>query len=115
MEPLRFTLGNRKKLLVIPDTIAHLNGHAVLTFTYSIFADDGLSHPLRKRRREDSLHLEKIDDPNYCGYITFEKPGHIFTYNPGDMLELDGDEVEEIIEHLSHVRDNPTLWNISGY
>lgn len=113
MHPLYFTIGNHKKLLIIPDTIAHLDGHAILTFTYSIFKDDGHNSVHKDRRREDTLHLAEIEDPNYYGFITFEKPDHIFSYNPGQR-RLNNSEVEEIIEYLSHVRDNPSLWNTPG-
>jgi len=110
MTPINLTLQNRKKLIVIPDTIAHLDGHAILTFTYSIFVDDGISTPQQKRSRESTLHLKRIDDPNYYGFITFEKPGHVFSYTADGELELNIDEVEEVIEGLSHVRDNSALW-----
>ncbi len=110
MTPITVTLGNRKKLLVIPDTIAHLNGHAILTLTYSIFVDDGANTPQQNRSRENTLHLDKIADPNYYGFITFEKPGHLFSYTADGELELNIDEVEEIIENLSHIRDNSALW-----
>ncbi|GAC1305326.1 MAG: hypothetical protein NVSMB24_14050 [Mucilaginibacter sp.] len=96
--------------MVIPDTQAHLNGHAVLTFTYSIFLDDGLNAPQQSRSKESTLHLEVNNDPRYCGHITFEKPGHLFQYTADGVNELNSDEVQEIIENLSHVRDNPSLW-----
>ena len=52
-----------------------------------------------------------MTDPDYYGYITFEKPGQLFSYTPGDQLELTRQEVEEVIEQLNHYRDNPELWN----
>lgn len=110
MVPIKISLGNRKKLLVLPDTIAHLDGHAILTFTYSIFLDDGFNTPQQNRKRENTLHLDSNSDPNYLGFITFEKPGHVFTYTADGERELGVDEVEEIIENLSHLRDNPSLW-----
>ncbi|HEX8021628.1 hypothetical protein [Mucilaginibacter sp.] len=60
------------------------------------------------------MQLEQNNDPDYCGYITFEKPGSIFTYTADGERELSAEEVTELIEHLSYVRDNPTLWNKSG-
>jgi hypothetical protein len=110
MTPITLTLQNGKKLMVIPDTVAHLNGHAILTLTYSIFADDGDHTPQKNRSRENTLHLDRIDDPSYYGFITFEKPGQLFTYNGDGELELTVDEVEEIIESLSRIRDNSALW-----
>ena len=80
MTPLFIKLGNHLPLLIIPDTQAHLDGHTILTFTYSICLDTGAGNPLIARSKENTLHLEKITDPNYYGYITFEEPGRLFTY-----------------------------------
>jgi hypothetical protein len=113
MVPLFFKLGNGLPLMVIPDTAAHLDGHAIITHTYSIFKDTG-SSPSIIRSKESILHLEAIDDPDYYGYITFEMPGKLFTYTADGQQELDSDEVEQVIELLSHIRTNPALWNIKG-
>jgi hypothetical protein len=114
MKPIYFTLGNRKKLMAIPDTTAHVDGHPVLTYTYSIFLDTGVNTPLQVRSKESTLHLEKIDDPNYLGYITIEKPGQLFNYTADTDNRLNSDEVQEIIENLSEVRDDPSLWKALG-
>jgi len=114
MKALFFTLNNRKKIIVIPDTTAHVNGHPVLTYTYSIFLDNGLNPPLQVRNKESVLHLEKIDDPNYLGYITFERPGLLFNYTADGNNTLNSDEVQEIIENLTEVRENPSLWQTLG-
>lgn len=111
MKILHFTLTNNLKVLVIPDTQAHLDGHTILTYTYSVFLDIDAGNPLIARSKESSLHLEQINDPNYYGYITFEKPGTLFTYTADGQKELNSNEVTELIEHLSDVRDNPALWN----
>ncbi|MEO6521710.1 MAG: hypothetical protein ABIN91_08530 [Mucilaginibacter sp.] len=110
MAPLHFTLSNRLKLMAIPDTQAHLDGHTIITYTYSIFLDIDAGNPLVSRSKESTLHLENIEDPNYYGYITFERPGSIFSYTPDGKQFLTRDEVEEVIEHLSDIRDNPSLW-----
>jgi len=111
MKTLYFTLHDGYKFMVIPDTLAHLDGHAIITHTYSIFKDTDTGNPLLARSKENTLHLEQIKDPNYCGYITFELPGSLFTYTADGQQELDSSEVTELIEHLSNVRDNPSLWN----
>jgi hypothetical protein len=110
MKTLYFTLSNRLQLMVIPDTQAHLDGHAIITHTYSVFKNTGLGNPLLARSKESTLHLEKIDDPSYFGFITFEKPGSLFTYTADGQQDLSTEEVTELIEHLSDVRDNPALW-----
>lgn len=101
---------NSLPVMVIPDTQAHLDGHAVITYTYSIFKDTGISDPALEASKSSELHLTKHTDPNYLGYITFEDPGKLFTYTADGQKDLTADQVEEIIEQISHYRDNPDLW-----
>lgn len=110
MTPLFLTLHDGLELMVIPDTTAHLDGHTILTYTYSIFQDIGAGNPLLSRSKESTLHLERIDDPDYYGYLTFEKPGKLFSYLAEGQRELDSNQVQELIEHLSAIRDNPASW-----
>lgn len=114
MKTLYFTLTDGLRLIVIPDTQAHLDGHTIITYTYSIFLNTDAGNPLLARSKESALHLERITDPNYYGYLTFEKPGSIFTYTVDGTLELSSEQVNELIEYLSDVRDNPALWNNTG-
>lgn len=99
MKPIHLALSNKLPLVVVPDTRAHLDGHAVITHTYSVFRDSG--------------HNPEVNNRDYYGIITFEKPGHLFTYTAGEVLALETEEVSELIEKISHVRDNPTLWEQS--
>ncbi|UOE48801.1 hypothetical protein MTO98_30850 [Mucilaginibacter sp. SMC90] len=111
MTPLFIKLNGGLELMVIPDTTAHLDGHTILTYTYSIFRDIGAGNPLLSRSKESTLHLEQIDDPEYYGFITFEKPGKLFSYTADGQRELESYQVNELIEHLSDIRDNPASWN----
>ena len=115
MEPLFFSLSSHLPLMVIPDTMAHLDGHTIITRTYSIFKDIGAGNPLLSRSKENTLHLEHIKDPEYFGYITFEQPGRLFDCTADGQQELTIDETAELIEHLSTIRDNPALWNEAGH
>ncbi|WP_162842729.1 hypothetical protein [Mucilaginibacter pineti] len=110
MEPLYFKLSSAQKLMIIPDTLAHLDGHPVITQTYSLFKDTDTGNPLIARSKENSLHLEEINDPNYLGHIDFELPDKLFSYHPGKM-SLENGELEQVIEFLSNHRDNPQKWN----
>lgn len=96
--------------MVIPDTQAHLNGHAIITYTYSIFRDTGRAAAELEKSKSGELHLTKHNDPDYMGYITFEDPGKLFTYTADGKEDLTADQVEQAIEHISHYRDNPNLW-----
>jgi hypothetical protein len=113
MKILQFTLAGSLKVMVIPDTTAHLDGHTIITHTYSVFKDIGAGNPLLARSKESTLHLEHIKDPEYYGFITFEAPQKIFSYTADGQQELTDEEALELIEHLSDYRENPALWNIS--
>ena len=113
MKPIFLTVDNGLNLMIIPDTQAHLNGNAVITYTYSIFLNNGLKEPRLSHSKENTLHLDKIIDPDYYGYLTFEKPGKLFSYTADGQRHLDAEEVNELIEKLSHMRDNPSLWDLT--
>src|SRR6195952_5111036 len=112
MKTLFIKLDRGLRLMVIPDTTAHLDGHTVLTYSYSIFRDIGAGNPLMSRSKESTLHLETIDDPEYLGFIAFEKQGKLFTYTTDGQQQLDSDQVRELIGHLTDIRDNPASWNL---
>ena len=96
--------------MVMPDTQAHLDGHFVLTNTYSIFLDMDNGNPGQSKSKEASLHLERIQDPYYYGYITLELPGKVFTYTANGETRLNEDEVEEVIEDIIQLRTDRALW-----
>lgn len=110
MSAIFFSIDSDMPIMVIPDTQAHANGHAIITYTYSVYRDTGAGNPALERSKEGELHLQKHTDPNYMGYITFEDPGRLFTYTADGKQELSSDQVEEIIEQISHYRDNPSMW-----
>ena len=112
MTPIFFTVASELKVMVIPNTQASIDGHQVLTYTYNIYRDNGLEDDALISRQESELLLEKKLDPNYMGYITFEDPGKVFTYTADGREDLTTDEVEEIIENISHYRDHPGMWKL---
>lgn len=112
MKPIYFELSNELHLMIIPDTQAHLDGHLVITYNYNIFRYNGQSPELITNK--SPLFKDLNNNPDYYGYITFEEPGKLFTYTSNDSLELTPDEVTELIELLSHMRDTPRLWDQSG-
>lgn len=109
MIPLYYNL-RQLRLIIIPDTQAHLNGHTIITHTYSIFLDNGENGLALMRSRESVLHLEFNPDPDYFGYITFEMPDKLFVYTADGNRELSTEQVEMVIEFLSDYRTNPALW-----
>jgi hypothetical protein len=111
MTPIHFTIGDRH-LKIIPNIQAQADGHPVLTYTYNVYSDSGSDTAELLSRQESELLLEKKLDPNYLGYITFEDPGKMFSYTADGYEELSSDEVEEIIENISHYRDHPGMWHL---
>lgn len=111
MKPIFFTIDNHLPLKIVPDTQAYLDGHTVIAYNYNIFLDSTKYDPSKGLTKNN--HADKMTDPDYYGYITFEKPGQLFSYTPGDQRELTREEVEEVIEQLNHYRDHPNLWNIN--
>jgi hypothetical protein len=101
MVPLFFSLGNLLQLMVIRDSEAHLDGQTILTKTYSIFQDMALRDPRQSKSKEATLHLERIADPEYYGFLTCEEPGGVFTYTDDGLKHLSGDELEQLIEQIA--------------
>jgi len=97
MSAIFFSIETDMPLMVIPDTRAQADGHAVITYTYSVYKDTSNGNPALERTKESELHLKKHTDPNYMGYITFEDPGRLFTYTADGKEDLNSDQVEEII------------------
>lgn len=112
MKPIHITIAKKRPLVIIPDSHAHVDGHPVLTYTYSVYNDQKKGDKDLVLSKEASLHLEKNDDPDYMGYITFEQPGRLFTYTADGATDLSSDEVQEIIEQVSEYRDTPERWQI---
>lgn len=110
MKPLLITLCTGRKLLVLPDTKVHSNGHVVITDTYSLFNDTGLAQPRLQQVKEKDMHREDNCDPDYVGYLRIEVPDKLFTYVAPDHIGLETGEVEELIEWLTEVRSRPELW-----
>lgn len=112
MTPIFFTVGTELPVMVIPNTEAHLDGHVAITYTYNIYRDGGFEDPAMIHLKENELLLEKKKSANYMGFITFEQPGKLFTYTADGHEELSSDEVQEIIENISHYRDHPGMWQV---
>ena len=110
MKPLFFTLDQDLPVMIIPDTQAHLDGHEIITHTYSIYLDVDNGDPRQSLTKETLLHVTNHTDPDYFGFLTFEKPGKLFTYTANGQRELDDLQVNELIEKISTLRDDPSTW-----
>lgn len=113
MRSIFFTVNNSLPITVIAEVSHHLNGHPVLTYTYHIFFNSAKNDPSRVLNYEIAIK-DKLSNPDYYGYITFEDPNRLFSYTPKGQRELNRDELEEIIERLKHYRKNPSLWHLNN-
>ena len=107
--PIFFTVDSNLPIMVIPNVKVHMDGHTILTHTYNIFFDS-TKHDPAKVINNDNVIKDKLHDPDYFGFITFEDPDRLFSYTPEGPRQLTRSELEEIIENIKHYRDNPTLW-----
>lgn len=109
MQPIYFTVGNNLPLLIIPDTQAHLDGHTIITHTYHLYRqpEDTLSRKLFQL--DDYLGVNKDKNPNYMGYLTFDVPGKAYSYTGDGQTNLSPEELEELIDYLNFLRDNPPM------
>lgn len=97
-------------LKIVPDVKMMMDGHPVLTYKYYLFKDveahEDVSEVIRLMN-----HQMTVDNANYYGYITFDKPGQMFTYTSNHQHELQTEEVEQVIEQITYYRNHPDLWD----
>jgi hypothetical protein len=96
--------------MIIPDVQLNLNGHAVIAFTYNIYLDCGKGDPTQRLEKDLATKDDKLEDPDYFGYIIFHKADSIFTYVSDGENRLSEIEVEQLIDKIIHVRNRPDLW-----
>ena len=111
MKPIYFTLDNGRAIIVVPETQIVFDGHPILSLNYNIYTNeaDGIHHGFLNTADK----IPQKADPNYLGFITFEHPGKMYTYTSDSDIPLDREEVEEAIELISYIRDNPDTWRNS--
>jgi hypothetical protein len=110
MQPIYFEVDHHLPLMIVPDTNAHMDGHPVLTYTYAIYKDTTESKLHRVTNTDALLSPDKKKDPNYFGTLTFEEPGRMFSYEANGEAGLPEGIIQEVIEQITHYRDNPDLW-----
>ena len=110
MKPIYITVCDDLQLIIIPDSDAHLDGHAVLTYSYSIYKKDQRDPCNIITNKESQLHLTEQNDPSYMGVVLFEEPEKLIRYRADGALALKNEEVQEIIAQINHYRNNPPLW-----
>ncbi|QEM02599.1 hypothetical protein DIU31_003355 [Mucilaginibacter rubeus] len=109
MVPILLTIGFQP-MLIIPVTQAHLDGHAIITRTYDIYKQSGILINNELFGQEEKRAAPDKNNPDNMGCIVVGVPGKLFTYFPEGKTKLDSDALTELIENLSHYRDNPGYW-----
>jgi len=107
MAAFYFNIGTKLPIMAVPETRVYMDGHPILTYSYSLYKDGSTDDPVAVFSEDEQI---KRSDPNYLGYITFEIPGKLFNYVADGNGSLSRDEVEEAVEHISHYWDNPGMW-----
>lgn len=110
MHSLFHTLDSGLSVRIIPDVSIFHDGHPIISYSYSIFADGKDKLPAQPPGNPPGIPDDYINHPDYMGFIAFEEPGKLFSYAGYGDRRLTMEESEELIEFLSHVRDNPSLW-----
>src|SRR3569833_1352636 len=111
LTPIFTTVGAARLLMIMPDVRAEMDGHPILTYDYHIYIDKYEGSGRHTRKAGDESLADRMNDSEYMGYITFEEPGKMFTYQGGPTA-LDSDEVQEVIEIITNYRDNKKLWQV---
>jgi len=57
-----------------------------------------LRDPRQSKSKEATLHLERIKDPEYYGFLTLLSSDSTYTYTADGLKRLSGDEIEQLIE-----------------
>ncbi len=100
MAPLFFTLGNLLQLMIVRDSEPQSDGQSVLKNTYSIFQDMALRDPRQSKSKEGILHLERIKDPEYYGFLSPAAIYPKYSYTADGLNKLTEDEAEQLIEQI---------------
>ncbi|WP_299512074.1 hypothetical protein [Mucilaginibacter sp.] len=109
MAAFYFKIGNKLSIIAIPEMRVYMDGHPILTYSYSLYKNTAAEYPPSDILKEEQ-HLKKQLDPNYLGFITFEIPGKLYNYVADGRQSLSKEEIEQAVEQIVHYRDNPALW-----
>ena len=112
MKPFYFNINETMRIMVIPDADAHMDGHPVLTYSYTLYEANPVRYNTLSINSDQLLAPDKRKHPDYLGTIFFDLPDKSFTYISDGMNELSADQVQEIIDKISHYRHNPQLWKL---
>jgi len=107
-----FNINKTMQIMVIPDAYAHMDGHPVLTYSYTLYKSNPDLSNAQIVDTDALLMPDKRKHPDYLGTIVFDQSKKSLTYSNDGLNNLSSSEVYEIINRISHYRENPNLWRI---
>ena len=110
MTPFFCKLPSDLTVMVIPDTQAHVDGHPVLTYSYTLYQAQPGHSEVEMSSTDQLLAPEKTKHKDYLGTIYFEQPYKSFSYTADGMNQLDVEDVEQVIGKITEYRLNQELW-----
>jgi len=99
-------------VIVIPDADAHVDGHPVLTYSYTLYKSDQGMEVIFTLDTDALIAPAKRKHPDYLGTIYYEELKSEYTYSADGLNELGHHEVAEIIKLIVYYRNNPAIWRI---
>lgn len=110
MSPFFFTINSDMPVMVIPDTQAHMDGHPVVTYSYTLYRSQPGESEFKMSSVDKLLSPDKVKRTDYLGTLYFEQPYKSFSYTADGLNELDIDDVQQIIDMITAYRMNPEVW-----
>ena len=103
---------NITPIIVIPDVNAHVDGHPILTSSYTLYKSDRTHDKLHMLNTDKHLAPEKLKHPDYLGTVFYEESDRSISYSADGLNELSHYEVEDIIKQINSYRKNSGIWQI---
>lgn len=110
MTPFFCKISSEMTIMVIPDTQAHVDGHPVLTYSYTLYRTEPGHSEVELSSTDQLLAPEKVKHKDYFGTVYFEQPYKAFSYIADGRNELDAEDVEQVIDLITEYRMRQELW-----
>jgi hypothetical protein len=112
MKPFFVTVAYNLHLAILPETELRMDGHPIITYSYSIFKRVKSALNIKPAAAEIRRLFKKNGNPDYLGHINCEVPGTVFNYITDGEDTLTRREIEQVIDEINRYRDSPATWDI---
>ena len=110
MTPFFCKLNSETTIMVIPDTQAHVDGHPVLTYSYTLYRAEPGHSEVEMSSADQLMAPDKIKLKDYLGTIYFDQPYKSFSYTADGVNQMDVEDVEQVIGMITEYRMNQERW-----